>query len=83
MDHMYKLAKKSAIGRPAPMWNRKRGLLVPREQTLGRAPSSWRDKTQDLEWSPQKPNAICPTASTRRSVVQRWHYPSGVGSWLG
>ena len=84
MNPVCKLAKKPGISRPAPRSLYRRGLQIPREQTLGLAPPQLARQTQGLGWNPQTPNTNCPTVSTRRSVVQRRHYPSGVGilAWL-
>jgi len=75
---MYKLAKGPALCRPAlaPIQTRAPGSTGT-DARVG-APSR-RDNLGISERNPQTQTQFCPTIATRRSVVQRWHFPSGVG----
>jgi len=78
MDSMYKLAKGPALCRPAltPIQTRAPGSTGT-DARVG-APSR-RDNSGISERNPQNQTQFCPTVATRRSVVQRRHFPSGVG----
>ena len=75
---MYKLAKGPALCRPAlaPIPMRTPGSTGT-DARVG-APIR-RDNPGISERSPQNQTQFCPTVATRRSVVQRRHFPSGVG----
>ena len=57
MNPVCKLAKKPGISRPAPTSLHRRGLQIPREQTLGR-PLSWRDKRRIWAGTPKRQTQI-------------------------
>ena len=78
MDSMYKLAKGPSLCRPAltPIQTRAPGSTGT-DARVG-APSR-RDNPGISERSPQNQNQFCPTVATRRSVVQRRQFLSGIG----
>ena len=78
MDTMYKLAKGPALCRPAltPIQTRTPGSTGT-DARVG-APRR-RDYPGISEINPQNQTQFCPTIATRLSVVQRRHFPSGVG----